>query len=82
VGHSITRATVVWFVGAAVVGAAAGILHLFRSAFGGGNSALGLAVATFALTLVAAAMLYRGIIVAAAEQDAAAARRMEQSSSE
>jgi hypothetical protein len=68
----MTRATIIWFVGAAVVGAVAGGLHLLRSAIGGAHTGLPLAVSAFALTAVAAAMLFHGVMVAAREQDAAA----------
>lgn len=69
-GHTITRATIIWFVGAVVVGAAAGTLYLVRSAI---DSPVDdwFAVATYVLAALAAVMTYRGIIVAASEQDAA-----------
>ena len=72
VGNSMTRATIIWFVGAAVVGAVAGGLHLLRSEIGGAHTGLPLAVSAFALTAVAAAMLFHGVMLAAREQDAAA----------
>jgi hypothetical protein len=67
----VTRATIVWFVLGAVAGAAALFLHLFRSAFGGGNNALLLTIAAYAVTAVAVVAVYRGVMVAAAEQDRA-----------
>ncbi|GAA2041656.1 hypothetical protein GCM10009740_37480 [Terrabacter terrae] len=66
----MTRATIIWFVGAAVVGAAAGGLHLLRSQIGGAHTGLPLAVGAFGLTALAAAMLYHGVVIAAREQDA------------
>ncbi|WP_156022929.1 hypothetical protein [Terracoccus sp. 273MFTsu3.1] len=71
-GNSMTRATIIWFVGAAVVGAVAGGLHLLRSSIGGAHTGLPLAVSAFALTALAAAMLFHGVMLAAREQDAAA----------
>lgn len=68
----MTRATIIWFVGAAVVGAIAGGLHLLRSEIGGAHTGLPLAVSAFALTALAAGMLYHGVVLAAREQDAAA----------
>ena len=68
----MTRATIIWFVGAAVVGAVAGCLHLLRSAIGGAHQGLVLAVSAFALTALAAVMLFHGVMLAAREQDAAA----------
>ncbi|GAA2472563.1 hypothetical protein [Terrabacter carboxydivorans] len=68
----MTRATIIWFVGAAVVGAIAGGLHLLRSAIGGSHTGTPLAVSAYGLTLLAAAMLFHGIVVAAREQDTAA----------
>jgi hypothetical protein len=68
----MTRATIIWFVGAAVVGAVAGGLHLLRSAIGGAHQGLVLAVSAFALTALAAVMLFHGVMLAAREQDAAA----------
>ncbi|GAA1980660.1 hypothetical protein GCM10009817_22070 [Terrabacter lapilli] len=68
----MTRATIIWFVGAAVVGAVAGGLHLLRSQTGGAHEGLPLAVGAFGLTVVAAAMLFHGVMVAAGEQDALA----------
>lgn len=72
VGTSMTRATIIWFVGAAVVGAIAGGLHVLRSDIGGGHTGMPLAVGAYALTGLAALMLYHGVVVAAREQDAAA----------
>jgi hypothetical protein len=68
----MTRGTIIWFVGSAVVGAAAGGLHLLRSELGGGHTGLPLAAGAFALTAVAAAMLFHGVVRAGQEQDAAA----------
>jgi hypothetical protein len=68
----MTRATIIWFVGAAVVGAIAGGLHLLRSEIGGARTGLPLAVSAFALTVLAAVMLFHGVMLAAREQDAAA----------
>jgi hypothetical protein len=68
----MTRATIIWFVGAAVVGTVAGGLHLLRSAIGGSHTGLPLAVAAFAMTALAAVMLFHGVMRAAREQDAAA----------
>ena len=65
----VTRATVVWIVAAAVVGGVAGVLWLLRSDLGGGRSGTPIVAGSIALTLLAAAMLYRGIMVAASEQD-------------
>jgi hypothetical protein len=59
-------------VGAAVVGAIAGGLHLLRSDIGGAHTGLLLTVGAYALTVLSAAMLYHGVVVAAREQDAAA----------
>jgi hypothetical protein len=73
VGHTITRATIIWFVGATVVGAAAGTLHLVRSAIDSPVDQW-LAIATYVLVALAALMTYRGIMVAASEQDAATSR--------
>ena len=41
---TVTRATIVWFVVAGVSGVGAVYLHLYRSAFGGGSTAMTLAV--------------------------------------
>jgi hypothetical protein len=71
VHSTVTRATIVWFVVAAVAGAAAVFLHLFRSAFGGGSNALPLAIAAYTATAVAVIGVYRGVMTAAAEQDRA-----------
>lgn len=71
VGTPITRTTIIWFVGAVVVGAVAAVLHVLRSEIGGGHDAVGLAVAAWVVTGLAATMVYRGIMTAAAEQDAA-----------
>lgn len=68
---SVTRATILWFVLGAVAGAAALFLHLFRSAFGGGNSALVLTIAAYTVTAIAVVAVYRGVMVAASEQDRA-----------
>ncbi len=68
---SVTRATILWFVLGAVAGAAALFLHLYRSALGGGNNGLWLAIAAYAATAIAAVAVYRGVMVAASEQDRA-----------
>ncbi|WP_041307930.1 hypothetical protein [Intrasporangium calvum] len=68
---SVTRATIVWFVVAGVAGAAAAFLHLFRSAFSGGSSAVPLAIVAYAVTAVAVFAVYRGLMTAATEQDRA-----------
>lgn len=60
-----------WFVVAALAGAGAVFLHLFRSAFGGGSNAVPLAIAAYAVTAVAVIAVYRGVMTAAAEQDRA-----------
>ncbi|MEO7754260.1 MAG: hypothetical protein ABIS35_12690 [Terracoccus sp.] len=73
-GTPITRATIIWFVGAALVGAVAGALHLWRSVIGGGHPGTPLAVVTFGVTALAAVMLYRGLMTAAGEQDERASR--------
>lgn len=65
----MTRATIIWFVGAAVVGAIAGGLHLLRSDIGGSHTGVLLTVCAYALTGLSAAMLYHGVVVAAREQD-------------
>lgn len=65
----MTRATIIWFVGAAVVGAIAGGLHLLRSDIGGAHTGVLLTVGAYALTGLAAVMLYHGVVVAAREQD-------------
>ncbi len=68
-GNGVTRATVVWIVAAAVVGSLSGVLWLLRSDLGGGRSGTPIVVGSIALTLLAATMLYHGIMVAAREQD-------------
>ena len=68
-GNGVTRATIVWIVAAAVVGGVAGVLWLLRSDLGGGRSGTPIVAGSIALTLIAAAMLYHGIMVAASEQD-------------
>lgn len=68
----MTRGTIIWFVGSAIVGAAAGGLHLLRSELGGAHTGVPLAVGAFGLTALAAAMLFHGVMLAAREQDAAA----------
>lgn len=68
----MTRGTIIWFVGSAIVGAAAGGLHLLRSELGGAHTGVPLAVGAFGLTALAAAMLFHGVVLAAREQDAAA----------
>ena len=68
-GIGLTRATVVWIVAAAVVGSAAGLLWVLRSDLGGDHSAAPVLIAAVVLTLLAAGLLYRGLLVAAGEQD-------------
>ena len=68
-GNGVTRATIVWIVAAAVVGSVAGVLWVLRSDLGGGRSGTPIVVGSIALTLLAAAMLYHGIMLAAREQD-------------
>jgi hypothetical protein len=69
--HSLTRATIVWFVIAGLAGVAALFLHLLRSTFGGGSNALVLTIAAYTATAVAVIAVYRGIMRAASEQDRA-----------
>jgi len=68
----MTPVTIIWFVGAAIVGAIAGGLHVLRSAIGGSHTELPLMISAFALTALAAAMLFHGVMLAARAQDAAA----------
>ncbi len=68
-GNRVTRATIVWIVAAAVVGSLAGVLWLLRSDLGGGRSGTPIVLGSIGLTLLAATMLYHGIMVAAREQD-------------
>ncbi len=68
-GIGLTRATIVWIVAAAVIGSAAGVLWVLRSDLGGDHSGTPLLVAAVVLTLLAAGLLYRGLLVAAGEQD-------------
>lgn len=69
--HTVTRATIVWFVVAGISGVGALLLHLSRSAFGAGSSALVLTIAAYATTAIAVVAIYRGLMVAASEQDRA-----------
>jgi hypothetical protein len=69
VGKGVTRATIIWIVAAAVVGAVAGVLWVLRSEIGGAHTGTPVVVGSVVLTLVAAALLYHGIMVAASEQD-------------
>jgi len=69
VGNGVTRATIVWIVAAAAVGGVAGVLWVLRSDLGGGRTGTPIVVGSVVLTLLAAALLYHGIIVAAREQD-------------
>ena len=71
----MTRVTIIWFVGAAVVGAAAGVLHVLRTDLGGSHTGTPITVGAWGLTALAALMLYHGIMVAAREQDEAAPAR-------
>ena len=68
----MTPITIIWFVGAAIVGAIAGGLHVLRSAIGGSHTEAPLMISAFALTALAAAMLFHGVMLAARAQDAAA----------
>jgi len=68
----MTPVTIIWFVGAAIVGAIAGGLHVLRSAIGGSHTETPLMISAFALTALAAAMLFHGVMLAARAQDAAA----------
>ncbi len=68
----MTPVTIIWFVGAAIVGAIAGGLHVLRSAIGGSHTEVPLMISAFALTALAAAMLFHGVMLAARAQDAAA----------
>ncbi|MGO4600747.1 hypothetical protein [Terrabacter sp. 2YAF2] len=68
----MTPVTIIWFVGAAIVGAIAGGLHVLRSAIGGSHTEMPLMISAFALTALAAAMLFHGVMLAARAQDAAA----------
>ena len=72
VGTPLTPVTIIWFVGAAIVGAIAGGLHVLRSAIGGSHTETPLMISAFALTALAAAMLFHGVMLAARAQDAAA----------
>lgn len=73
VGNSRTRAAaVIWFVGAALVGAVAGGLHLLRSQIFGAHQGLSLTLSAFGLTALAAVMLFHGVVLAARAQDAVA----------
>ncbi|EWT03367.1 hypothetical protein N865_18790 [Intrasporangium oryzae NRRL B-24470] len=72
-GHTFTRATIIWFVGSALFAVAAGAVQLVpRTA--GTTLATQLTIAVWVLVAISALMLYHGLMVAAAEQDAAAAR--------
>ncbi|TQM57254.1 hypothetical protein [Humibacillus xanthopallidus] len=68
-GNGVTRATMVWIVAAAVVGGVAGVLWVLRSEIGGAHTGTPVVVGSVVLTLLAAALLYHGIMVAAREQD-------------
>ena len=59
---TLTRSTIVWFVVAGVSGAASVFLHLFRSALGGGNTALLLANAAKAATALAVVTVNRRVL--------------------
>jgi peptidoglycan/LPS O-acetylase OafA/YrhL len=69
VGNGVTRATIVWIVAAAAVGGVAGVLWVMRSELGGAHTGTVIVVGSIVLTLLAAALLYHGIMVAAREQD-------------
>lgn len=68
--HTVTRATIVWFVVAGISGVAALLLNLYRSALGGGN-ALPLTIAAYATTALAVVAIYRGLMSSASAQDRA-----------
>ncbi len=70
----MTRVTIVWFVGGAVVGITAAGLHVLRTDIGGAHTGTPITVGAWGATVLAALMLYRGIMVAASEQDEAARR--------
>ena len=70
-GTSITRATLIWFVGAVITGVVAAGLHLLRSEVGGAHDSVALAVVAWFVTALTALLVYRGIMVAAGEQDEA-----------
>lgn len=74
VGNGVTRATIVWIVAAAAVGGVAGVLWVLRSDIGGGRTGTPVVAGSIVLTLLAAALLYHGIMVAAREQDQQADR--------
>ena len=57
VGKGVTRATIIWIVAAAVVGAVAGVLWVLRSEIGGAHTGTPVVVGSVVLTLVAAALL-------------------------
>lgn len=79
VGGSISRSTIFYFVAAAVVGATAGIIHLFHQQLGvivgTGMPLTVLTVLGWVLLPVAVLLVYRGMMRAAAEQDEAVRRR-------
>ena len=51
------------------MGGVAGVLWVLRSDLGGGRTGTPIVVGSVVLTLLAAALLYHGIMVAAREQD-------------
>ncbi|GAA2157843.1 hypothetical protein GCM10009826_21470 [Humibacillus xanthopallidus] len=59
----------VWIAAAAVVGGVSGVLWVLRSEIGGAHTGTPVVVGSIVLTLLAAALLYHGIMVAAREQD-------------
>jgi peptidoglycan/LPS O-acetylase OafA/YrhL len=69
VGRGVTRATLVWIVAAALVGGLAGVLWVLRSEIGGAHTSAPVVIGAVVLTLIAAALLYHGIMVSAREQD-------------
>lgn len=73
-GNGVTRATIVWIVAAALVGGVAGVLWVLRSDLGGGRTGTPIVVGSVVLTILAAALLYHGMMVAAREQDRRADR--------
>mgnify|MGYP003297614226 CR=1 FL=1 len=61
VGTSMTPVTIIWFVGAAIVGAIAGGLHVLRSAIGGSHTEVPLMVSAFALPALAVIVAFSAL---------------------
>lgn len=70
----MTRASLIWFVGAVITGAVAAGLHLLRSEVGGGHDSVSLTVEAWLVTALTAFLVYRGVMTAAGEQDEAERR--------